>query len=53
MDEALALELEAMACYLQILFTFFQKLTPDVVLPAKSEVCLQELIVCFRVARRV
>jgi len=35
-DEAVALELEAMAYYLQILFAFFQKLTPGAALPAKG-----------------
>ena len=37
-DEALALELEAMAYYLQILFAFFQKLTPGASPPVKGEV---------------
>ena len=38
LEEALALELEAMAYYLQILFVFYQKLTPGAALPAKGDV---------------
>jgi len=37
LDEAMHLELEAMALYLQILFTFFAKLTPDAKPPPKGE----------------
>jgi hypothetical protein len=37
-DEAIALELESTAYYLQILFAFFGKLTPGAPLPAKGEV---------------
>ena len=36
LDETITLELEALAHYLQILFTFFAKLTPDAALPAKD-----------------
>ena len=38
LEEALALELESMAYYLQILFAFFQKLEPGAKLPSKGEV---------------